>query len=1284
MKRVISLALAIILCLSGVVFSHAEEASCSVYDAGNINKQNYETWAQPIGSYLVPVEDGNMIFSLQTDGTMKAFYYNADYSFRECVTIPAELSVFGGFFASEDNYFILTGTDNIEENSSKEVMRLTKYDKSWVRQDSLSIKDCNTTTPFRAGSVRFTSDGQYIFVRTCHEMYKSSDGYNHQANLTLQIDAKQMLLTDYQWDVSNELCGYVSHSFNQFIRTDSGKLVAVDHGDASPRSVVLIEYPSTVADKKISTDYYSSCAVYDMLKISGQAGDNYTGCSVGGFEISSTSYIVAGASVDQGTSEKQKTRNIFVSSLAKDHTSSTEAAVTYLTEYKEGLEGASTPHLVKTAEDSFIILWSHLGRVYYCELNSYGEKTGEILSFDGDLSDCAPVVSDGKLIWYTANNGEICFYEIDLSDITKHSVTKSRHGHHYELNSDGVYECVSCKETVGTQLPQYVYSMWESTQEEGYYSSATEEKYHPYTTVDFITGYENQDTAENELEVISSDEGKLKVYYDAASGRGYLTLCQPGSVKVTVREKYHKNVSSVYTFNISHDFSEYIADDNASCLQNATKTAVCSVCDEKDSAEIPGTKLSHDWQKTKNYMKTAASCDRGTVYYKECSLCGTSSENITDETWTDDESVLEHSMDEWEQTVAAECEQPGVERRNCKNCTYFETRSIPMINHKRAAYYPLQDSTCIGIGYTEGTYCPDCDTWISGHEIIAKKPHSFTEYISDDNATCTQNGTKTAVCDSCHVQTDVVTEEDSALGHDWNETKTFVKLSASCENDGEYFKECSRCGISSENETGESWKDEGSLREHELSGWYYSLEPTCELEGEEKRDCKNCAYSETKPVEALKHINSVLREEKASTCQSVGYTQGVFCPDCKQWISGHEVIEKKPHVFTQYISDKNATCTQDGTKTAVCDSCKKAKSTVTEAGSAKGHKYTNAIVVDPTCTKKGYTLISCECGKGTKTDYTNALGHRYTTYQSDGNATYLKDGTKTAICDRGCSSYVTVADKGSMLKVGTAKKVTVVSGATSIKLTWSEVTGATGYAVYVRDNGWKLLKKTTAKSYTVTGLNKVTKYDFAIRAYRVQGSKTIWAPSYKVVKTATKPATPAKLIASQTTNSITLTWSPVKGASGYRIYKYYNGWKHITLTKATSYKLTSLYSGTKYIYCVRPYIKTDDGYVWGDYIKITTATAPEAPTIRLASTAKGRATVAWNNVSGENGYQVYYSTDKATGFRKIANYKADSVKAYKTGLTSGKTYYFKVRAYRKVGDSYIYSPFSKTLSVKIK
>ena len=83
-------------------------------------------------------------------------------------------------------------------------------------------------------------------------MYRADDGYNHQANVTIQLDMSTMKITDSFTDVLNNNYGYVSHSFNQFIKIDSDKIVAVDHGDAYPRSIVLTKYKTSVSSGKFT------------------------------------------------------------------------------------------------------------------------------------------------------------------------------------------------------------------------------------------------------------------------------------------------------------------------------------------------------------------------------------------------------------------------------------------------------------------------------------------------------------------------------------------------------------------------------------------------------------------------------------------------------------------------------------------------------------------------------------------------------------------------------------------------------------------------------------------------------------------------------------------------------------------------------------------------------------------------------------------------------------------------------------------------------------------------
>lgn len=79
-----------------------------------------------------------------------------------------------------------------------------------------------------------------LYIHTCHEMYTSSDGLNHQANMTFVLDENTLKVLDSYSDVMNLVqAGYVSHSFNQFICTDGKSVYRVDHGDANPRAVAI-------------------------------------------------------------------------------------------------------------------------------------------------------------------------------------------------------------------------------------------------------------------------------------------------------------------------------------------------------------------------------------------------------------------------------------------------------------------------------------------------------------------------------------------------------------------------------------------------------------------------------------------------------------------------------------------------------------------------------------------------------------------------------------------------------------------------------------------------------------------------------------------------------------------------------------------------------------------------------------------------------------------------------------------------------------------------------------
>lgn len=51
-----------------------------------------------------------------------------------------------------------------------------------------------------------------MIIHTCHEMYKSDDGYNHQANVTIQVDIDKMKITDSYTVVMDQRGSRILHN----------------------------------------------------------------------------------------------------------------------------------------------------------------------------------------------------------------------------------------------------------------------------------------------------------------------------------------------------------------------------------------------------------------------------------------------------------------------------------------------------------------------------------------------------------------------------------------------------------------------------------------------------------------------------------------------------------------------------------------------------------------------------------------------------------------------------------------------------------------------------------------------------------------------------------------------------------------------------------------------------------------------------------------------------------------------------------------------------------------
>ena len=391
------------------------------FTGNNINAQDYEIHSAPVKSNLVRFDSGYMIVHANSGSDIKAAYYDDNYVLQNTVSITDGLPLFGGFHAGTDGYYyIVTGQNNSDESADVECYRITRYDSSWNRIGSAGLYDCNTTIPFRAGSCRMADQNGYLMVHTCHQMYKNSDGLNHQANLSLMLDMSTIKIVDAEYKVANSY-SFVSHSFNQFVLADDDYFVTVDHGDANPRAAVLSRYNTKNYPGKLPSNYTR----ISLMDFPGETGDNITDASIGGLEVSSTHYLTVGNSMNWDLQDNTFTRNIFVSAVNKQTMSN--RTLYWLTEVVNYEKKLTTPHIIDLNNDTFMILWSEAGNsndygnptnVYWTIVNNQGEPITETMVQKGILSDCVPVVNDNKVIWYTYWENKVFFNEIDLTDNT--------------------------------------------------------------------------------------------------------------------------------------------------------------------------------------------------------------------------------------------------------------------------------------------------------------------------------------------------------------------------------------------------------------------------------------------------------------------------------------------------------------------------------------------------------------------------------------------------------------------------------------------------------------------------------------------------------------------------------------------------------------------------------------------------------------------------------------------------------------------------------------------------
>ena len=1076
-KRMLSIvlsgAMAVSTAVSAGSFSAFAVAQCVAYSGSNVNAQDYVQWSDTVKSYLTVCDNGNYmrVQSGAIEGKLLVEYYSSDFEPLSTKLIDNELPIFGAFYDSGNNYYVLSGQENPKQNDSLEVFRITKYDKNWNKIESCGLYGANTTVPFDAGSARMTHSGDHLLVRTCHEMYKSSDGNNHQSNVTIEVDMPSMTITDSYTGVMNVDYGYVSHSFNQFIKTDGNHIVALDHGDAHPRSAVLVKYNSDFTTGKFFPSYFDKVSNIDVVTYPEYTSGhyNYTGAAIGGFDVSSSSYIVAQSTVDLDYINTSETRNVYVSAVSKDLSTN---KLNKITSYAEGTDSASAPQLVKINNNSFLLLWARDTKVSCVKLNADGSVNGSIHTFEGSLSDCQPVIKNGRAVWYVYDKNNVTFNSLNLSNLDDIKTVDVKTGHDYETKyaskTDGTVTqtCKSCgyvnKFTVPTSTTVY----WRTDLSNTTFSSVlSKTQFSAGDSIDFWLYDDTDYTVEfSDRSMVSVN--KLENY---ANDIRRITFKNGGSLTVKIYPTYNPSVAKTYKFTCgctSHTYGSAFITKQPTCTSEGTKTKTCTQCGATVTETI--AKLSHSYITT----VVAPTCTADGYTLHKCSVCGTSYKDNTTK-------ATGHSYGNSVVTKQPTCTAEGTKTKTCTKCNATVTETIAKTSHKYAD--TVVAPTCTADGYTLHK-CSVCGTSYKDNTTKATG-HSYGNSVVTKQPTCTSEGTAIKTCTKCNA---TVTEKLPAKGHTAVTDKGYpATCTTAGKTDGSH---CSVCNTVIKAQT------VINATGHKSSGWIVDKAASIGVKGSKHKECTVCKkVLETAEIPALSRISI----SKASVTLSTS----TYAYDGKA---------KKPGVTVKL----NGKTLKNGTDYTVSYSNNTKVGTATVKITGKGN-YTGSVSKTYSIKNnfKKATVSGISNKSYTGKNITQSITVKY-------NGKTLKNGTDYTVSYSNNKNIgtatVKIAGKGSYtgtitktFKINPAKqeiqKLTAKSKAFFVD--WAQKGSATGYEIQYATNS----KFTSAKKVTITNnktdtktiskLSGKKKYYVRVRSYTtVKGTKYYgaWSASKSV------------------------------------------------------------------------------------------------------------------------------------------------------------------------------------------
>lgn len=201
-------------------------------------------------------------------------------------------------------------------------------------------------------------------------------------------------------------------------------------------------------------------------------------------------------------------------------------------------------------------------------------------------------------------------------------------------------------------------------------------------------------------------------------------------------------------------------------------------------------------------------------------------------------------------------------------------------------------------------------------------PHptcSFTNYVSNNDATCTKNGTETAICDGCN--------------------KTHTR------------------------------EVPDSKVPHEFVNYVANNDETCTSNETETAKCQNCDATDTRDIadSKAKHSFTNYVSNNDATCAKLE-TETAKCNHCDATDTRDVPDTKKEHTYGDLVSYQVGNCTTEEIlahyQCSVCDTYfteEKVETTYSEINNGFTHTYGEWVVTEPTFNQEGSRYRECTC-----------------------------------------------------------------------------------------------------------------------------------------------------------------------------------------------------------------------------------------------------------------------------------------------------------------------------------